>query len=122
LRDDSNKQSSILFEGTIYSRGSNDRSSGVVLDWATGAEVRTPCPDTSGSRKVSYADLRDAANFAYESKKDKQEFENWKEYDHIEEYYGDGQAEAKIVVKDGVVVLAFRGTDDGDVGLIDALR
>ncbi|KAK7232412.1 N,N-dimethylaniline monooxygenase [Aureococcus anophagefferens] len=26
---------------------------GVVRDWATGAEVRTPCPDTSGSRKVS---------------------------------------------------------------------
>ncbi|KAH8093567.1 N,N-dimethylaniline monooxygenase [Aureococcus anophagefferens] len=139
LRDDSNKQSSILFEGTIYSRGSNDRSSGVVRDWATGAEVRTPCPDTSGSRKVSYADLRDAANFAYEEMCEKLDswyeclyhenrctldeegkcataeniFKNWKEFEHIEENYGDGQAEAKIVVKDGVVVLAFRGTDDG---------
>ena len=51
-------------------RGSNNRSSGVVLDWATGAEVRTPCPDTSGSRKVSYTDLRDVANFAYEEDDD----------------------------------------------------
>jgi len=138
LRDDSNKQSSILFEGTIYSRGSNDRSSGVVLDWATGAEIRTPCPDTSGSRTVSYADLRDAANFAYKEKcstldeteclksendhckwdegkcsREDFNFKMWEEHDHIEEDYGDGEAEAKIVVADGVIVLAFRGTDDG---------
>jgi len=66
LRDDSKKQSSILYEGTIYSRGSNDRSSGVVLDWATGAEVPTKCPEKTGSREVSYLDLRNAANFAYE--------------------------------------------------------
>ncbi|KAH8070280.1 N,N-dimethylaniline monooxygenase [Aureococcus anophagefferens] len=111
LRDDSNKQSSILFEGTIYSRGSNDRSSGVALDWATGAEVRTSCPNTSGSRKVSYADLRDAACFAYEDC-GLEDFKKWKEFEHIEENYGDGSAVAKIFVKDGVVVLAFRGTDD----------
>jgi len=67
-------------------RGSNNRSSGVVLDWATGAEVRTPCPDTSGSRKVSYTDLRDVANFAYEEDDD-EDFEKWEGRGHIEENY-----------------------------------
>ena len=81
---DSPEERAVLFKGVVYSGGHLKKNGGRVFDYEKQQIVTRSCPDTSGSRKVSYSDLRNAAEFAYENAGDG-DFEGWEELDHIDD-------------------------------------
>ena len=76
------------------------------------------CPVVSGSREISWNDLRDAASYAYDedgAAADDPELNGWTRImmvdTKIDRWLVDSIASASFLEKNGVVVLAFRGTE-----------
>lgn len=76
------------------------------------------CPVVSGSREISWNDLRDAASYAYDedgAAASDPELNGWTRLmmvdTKIDRWLVDSIASASFLEKNGVVVLAFRGTE-----------
>ena len=81
-------------------------------DWLYCTPESSTCPDTAGSRTFSWSDIRDSANYAYASRPSN----GWTRLKLIEETVDsliDSEAAASFMEKEGVFVIAFRGTDGG---------